>query len=218
MNLSTNYHKKLLFLFFLINFSYAEDIYKIEVIAIKFSDVATNEKFIKNLDFIPKIVNDLEEDEIVLIPEKFISNALIAADLLDLDINNTNLKINDSSNDDVRKVFDLYEYTDLESLDFLTGRLRWRENIEIIDSLSWYQPLANQNQYTFHYDEKKDLSLYLNIYKSRYLHIDLKAFIGNLENDVEIKEFISEDRRIKNTEINYFDHPSLGVIVRATKT
>jgi len=218
MNLSTNYHKKLLFLLFLINFSYAEDIYKIEVIAIKFSDVATNEKFIKNLDFFPKIVNELKEDEVVLIPEKFISNALIAADLLDLDINNTNLKINDSSNDDVRKVFDLYEYTDLESLDFLTGRLRWRENIEIIDSLSWYQPLANQNQYTFHYDEKKDLSLYLNIYKSRYLHIDLKAFIGNLENDVEIKEFISEDRRIKNTEINYFDHPSLGVIVRATKT
>ena len=218
MNLSTNYHKKLLFLLFLINFSYAEDIYKIEVIAIKFSDVATNEKFIKNLDFFPKTVNELKEDEVVLIPEKFISNALIAADLLDLDINNTNLKINDSSNDDVRKVFDLYEYTDLESLDFLTGRLRWRENIEIIDSLSWYQPLANQNQYTFHYDEKKDLSLYLNIYKSRYLHIDLKAFIGNLENDVEIKEFISEDRRIKNTEINYFDHPSLGVIVRATKT
>ena len=218
MNLSTNYHKKLLFLLFLINFSYAEDIYKIEVIAIKFSDVATNEKFIKNLDFFPKIVNELKEDEVVLIPEKFISNALIAADLLDLDINGTNLKINDSSNDDVRKVFDLYEYTDLESLDFLTGRLRWRENIEIIDSLSWYQPLANQNQYTFHYDEKKDLSLYLNIYKSRYLHIDLKAFIGNLENDVEIKEFISEDRRIKNTEINYFDHPSLGVIVRATKT
>lgn len=218
MNLSTNYHKKLLFLLFLINFSYAEDIYKIEVIAIKFSDVATNEKFIKNLDFIPKIVNDLEEDEIVLIPEKFINNALIPADLLDLEIDNTNLNINDSANDNVREVFDLYEYTDLESLDFLTGRLRWRENIEIIDSLSWYQPLANQNQYTFHYDEKKDLSLYLNIYKSRYLHIDLKAFIGNLENDVEIKEFISEDRRIKNTEINYFDHPSLGVIVRATKT
>ncbi len=218
MNLSTNYHKKLLFLFFLINFSYAEDIYKIEVIAIKFSDVATNEKFIKNLDFIPKIVNDLEEDEIVLIPEKFINNALISADLLDLEIDNTNLNINDSANDNVREVFDLYEYTDLESLDFLIGRLRWRENIEIIDSLSWYQPLANQNQYTFHYDEKKDLSLYMNIYKSRYLHIDLKAFIGNLENDVEIKEFISEDRRIKNTEINYFDHPSLGVIVRATKT
>ena len=218
MNLSTNYHKKLLFLFFLINFSYAEDIYKIEVIAIKFSDVATNEKFIKNLDFIPKIVNDLEEDEIVLIPEKFINNALIPADLLYLEIDKTNLNINDSANDNVREVFDLYEYTDLESLDFLTGRLRWRENIEIIDSFSWYQPLANQNQYTFHYDEKKDLSLYLNIYKSRYLNIDLKAFIGNLENDVEIKEFISEDRRIKNTEINYFDHPSLGVIIRATKT
>ena len=218
MNLSMNYHKKILLLFFLVNFLHAEDIYKIEVIAIKFSDVSTNEKFVKNLDFLPKIVNKLEENEIVLIPEKFIENALISSDLLDLEIDNTNLKINDSANDDIRKVFDLYEYTDLESLDFLTGRLRWRENIEIIDFLSWYQPLTNQNQYTFHYDEKNDLSLYLNIYKSRYLHIDLKAFIGNLENDVEIKEFISEDRRIKNTEINYFDHPSIGVIVRATKT
>lgn len=218
MNLLTNYHKKLFLLFFLINFSYAEDIYKIEVIVIKFSDVATNEKFVKNLDFFPKIVNELEKNKIILIPEKFINNALIQADLLDLEIDNTNLKINDSTNDVVRKVFDIYEYTDLESLDFLTGRLRWRENIEIIDSLSWYQPLANQNQYTFHYNEKKDLSLYLNIYKSRYLHIDLKAFVGKLENDIEIKKFISEDRRIKNKEINYFDHPSLGVIVRATKT
>ena len=218
MNLSMKYHKKLLLLFFLVNFSHAEDIYKIEVIAIKFSDVATNEKFIKNLDFFPKIVNELEEDEIVLIPDKFIENALIPSDLLDLEIDNTNLKINDSANDDVRKVFDLYEYTDLESLDFLTGRLRWRDNIEIIDSLSWYQPIVNQNQYTYHYDEEKDLSLYLNIYKSRYLHIDLKAFIGNLEKDIQINEFISEDRRIKDTEINYFDHPALGVIIRATKT
>lgn len=212
------FHKILLLPLLLINLSHAEEIYKIEVIAIKFKDVTTDEKFIQNLDFFPEIVNSLEEDEIILIPKNFIENALSSADLLDLDLDSINLNINDSANDDVRKVFDLYEYTDLESLDFLTGRLRWRENIEIIDSLSWYQPLANQNQYTFHYDEKKDLSLYLNIYKSRYLHIDLKAFIGNLENDVEIKEFISEDRRIKNTEINYFDHPSLGVIVRATKT
>ena len=218
MNLSMKYHKKLLLLFFLVNFLHAEEIYKIEVIAIKFSDVLTNEKFIKNLDFFPKIVNELEEDEIVLIPDKFIENALIPSDLLDLEIDNTNLKINDSANDDIRKVFDLYEYTDLESLDFLTGRLRWRDNIEIIDSLSWYQPIVNQNQYTYHYDEEKDLSLYLNIYKSRYLHIDLKAFIGNLEKDIQINEFISEDRRIKDTEINYFDHPALGVIIRATKT
>ena len=212
------FHKILLLPLLLINLSHAEEIYKIEVIAIKFKDVTTDEKFIQNIDFFPEIVDTLEEDEIILIPKNFIDNALSPADLLDLDLDSINLNINDSANDDVRKVFDLYKYTDLESLDFLTGRLRWRDNIEIIDSLSWYQPIVNQNQYTYHYDEEKDLSLYLNIYKSRYLHIDLKAFIGNLEKDIQINEFISEDRRIKDTEINYFDHPALGVIIRATKT
>ena len=213
-----NCRKKLLLLLLLTNFSHAEEIYKIEVIAIKFNDVSTDEKFIRKLDFFPENIIKLQDNEIILIPEKFMDNALSSSNLLDLDIDSINFKINDSVNNDTKKLINLYKYTDLESLDFLTGRLRWRDNIEIIDSLSWYQPLVNQNQYTHHYDEETDLSLYLNIYKSRYLHIDLKAFIGNLENDIKVNEFISEDRRIKNTEINYFDHPSLGVIVRATKT
>ena len=154
----------------------------------------------------------------ILIPEKFIDNALISSDLLDIEIET--IEDDDNSNDvtEIKKYFELYEYLDLENLNFLMGRLRWRENIEILDSLSWYQPLKAQDEYTYHYDQENNLSLYLNIYESRYLHLNLKAFVGQLDFDETINEFIDEDRRVKNSEINYFDHPNMGLIIKIDKS
>ena len=183
-------HKILIFLSFFIYTIEAEDIYKVEVIIIKFNDITVDEKFNNYLDFSPTAITKLKENEIILIPEKFIDNALISSDLFDIEIETIE---NDKSSIDVtetKKYFELYEYLDLENLNFLTGRLRWRENIEILDSLSWYQPLKNQNEYTYHYNQEKNLSLYLNIYESRYLHLNLKAFFGRLDFEETITEFI----------------------------
>ena len=213
-----NFHKILIFLSFFINTIEAEDIYKVEVIIIKFNDVTVDEKFNNNLDFSPTAITELKENEIILIPEKFIDNALISSDLLDIEIEA--IENDNSSNDvtEIKKYFELYEYLDLENLNFLIGRLRWRENIEILDSLSWYQPLKAQGEYTYHYDQENNLSLYLNIYESRYLHLNLKAFVGQLDFDETITEFIDEDRRVNNSEINYFDHPSMGLIIKIDRT
>ena len=213
-----NFHKILIFLSFFINTIEAEDIYKVEVIIIKFNDVTVDEKFNNNLDFSPTAITELKENEIILIPEKFIENALISSDLLDIEIEA--IENDNSSNDvtEIKKYSELYEYLDLENLNFLIGRLRWRENIEILDSLSWYQPLKAQGEYTYHYDQENNLSLYLNIYESRYLHLNLKAFVGQLDFDETITEFIDEDRRVNNSEINYFDHPSMGLIIKIDKS
>ena len=211
-------HKILIFLSFFIYTIEAEDIYKVEVIIIKFNDITVDEKFNNYLDFSPTAITKLKENEIILIPEKFIDNALITSDLFDIEIETIE---NDKSSIDVtetKKYFELYEYLDLENLNFLTGRLRWRENIEILDSLSWYQPLKNQNEYTYHYNQENNLSLYLNIYESRYLHLNLKAFFGQLDFEETITEFIDEDRRVRNSEINYFDHPSMGLIIKIDRT
>ena len=213
-----NFHKILIFLSFFINTIEAEDIYKVEVIIIKFNDVIVDEKFNNNLDFSPTAITKLNENEIILIPEKFIDNALTSSDLLDIEIETIK---NDKSSIDVtetKKYFELYEYLDLENLNFLLGRLRWRENIEILDSLSWYQPLNGPDEYSYHYDQENNLSLYLNIYESRYLHLNLKAFVGQLDIDETITEFIDEDRRVKNSEINYFDHPNMGLIIKIDKS
>ena len=213
-----NLHKILIFLVFFINSIEAEDIYKVEVIIIKFNDITVDEKFNNYLDFSPTAITKLKENEIILIPEKFIDNALISSDLFDIEIETIE---NDKSSIDVtetKKYFELYEYLDLENLNFLTGRLRWRENIEILDSLAWYQPLKKQNEYTYHYNQENNLSLYLNIYESRYLHLNLKAFFGQLNFGETITEFIDEDRRVRNSEINYFDHPSMGLIIKIDRT
>ena len=213
-----NLHKILIFLSFFINTIEAEDIFKVEVIIIKFNDVTVDEKFNSKLDFSPASIEKLKENEIILIPEKFIDNALVSSDLLDIEIETIE---NDTNSIDViekKKYFELYEYLDLENLNFLIGRLRWRENIEILDSLSWYQPLSGKDEYTYHYNQENNLSLYLNIYESRYLHLNLKAFLGKLDFDETITEFIDEDRRVNNSEINYFDHPSMGLIIKIDKT
>ena len=213
-----NLHKILIFLSFFINTIEAEDIFKVEVIIIKFNDVTVDEKFNNKLDFFPPVIKKLKENEIILIPEKFIDNALISSDLLDIEIETIEDNTNSIDEIETKKYFELYEYLDLENLNFLIGRLRWRENIEILDSLSWYQPLSGKDEYTYHYNQENNLSLYLNIYESRYLHLNLKAFEGQLDDDETITEFIDEDRRVNNSEINYFDHPSMGLIIKIDKT
>tara|TARA_X000000950_G_scaffold122972_1_gene154187 strand:- start:99 stop:752 length:654 start_codon:yes stop_codon:yes gene_type:complete len=213
-----NLHKILIFFSLVINPIEAEDIYKVEVIIIKFNDVIVDEKFNNNLEFSPTEINKLKENEIILIPEKFINNALASSDLLDLEIGTIKNDNNPIDVSEKNKYFELYEYSDLKNLNFLIGRLRWRDNIEILDSLSWYQPLKDQDDFTYHYDEANNLSLYLNIYESRYLHLNLKAFLGKLNFDENITIFIDEDRRVKNSEINYFDHPNMGLIIKVDKT
>ena len=212
-----NSHKVLIFLSFFISTIKAEDIYKVEVIIIKFNDVTTEEKFSKNINFSPIIVNNLKEREPIVVQEEFIDNNLISTDILDASVTTAEKDIN-NVNEIEKNIYELYEYTNLENLDFLIGRLKWRENIEILDSLSWYQPLKDQEEYTFHFDQENNVSLYVNIYESRYLHINLKAFFGQLNSEKEITEFINEDRRVKNSEISYFDHPSMGLIIRIDRT
>ena len=80
--------------------------------------------------------------------------------------------------------------------------MRWRENIEILDSLSWYQPLKDQDEYTYHYDQENNLSLYLNIYESRYLHLNLKAFVGKLNFDEKI-QFIKTVTKVNKRRIPF---------------
>ena len=213
-----NFCKISLSLLFIVNTLNAEDIYKVELILIKFNDVVTDEKFKKNLNFRPEDVIELEAKDILIVPEEFTDYRLSSIDQIDLDTNENQIRKNDNANDQItNEIYNFYEYEGLENLDFLIGRLRWRDNIEVLDSFSWYQPLKNQNEYIHHYDKENNISLFINLYQSRYLHLDLKSFRGKLEFNNEINEFIDEERRIKDSEINYFDHPSMGVIIKVNK-
>lgn len=63
----------------------------------------------------------------------------------------------------------------------------------------------------------------LRFYLSRFLHIDVNLVLvdgaGSWrdENFAGVAYRLSEHRRVKTQEINYFDHPKFGVIVRVTQ-
>ncbi len=58
----------------------------------------------------------------------------------------------------------------------------------------------------------------MRFYMSRYLHLDLDVVLQDktaaAAGDLQYR--LSEHRRIKTQEINYFDHPKFGVLVRVT--
>ena len=57
-----NLHKIIIFLSFFINTIEAEDIFKVEVIIIKFNDVIVDEKFNNKLDFLPPVIKKIKEN------------------------------------------------------------------------------------------------------------------------------------------------------------
>lgn len=58
----------------------------------------------------------------------------------------------------------------------------------------------------------------LKFYLSRFLHVDVNLLFqpqaGVIGGDGAPSYLISEQRRIRSNEINYFDHPKFGVLVR----
>ena len=53
-------------------------------------------------------------------------------------------------------------------------------------------------------------------YLSRFLHVDLDLALNEKAAGTDMHYRLSEHRRIKTQELNYFDHPKFGVIVRVT--
>jgi hypothetical protein len=68
-----------------------------------------------------------------------------------------------------------------------------------------------------------DLDGVFRFYLSRFLHVDMNLVLSDGGGNWKENEFtgnryrLSEHRRIKTQEINYFDHPRLGVLVRVTQ-
>ena len=62
--------------------------------------------------------------------------------------------------------------------------------------------------------DDENFDIFIKIYQSRYLHIDLKSYLKNkLKDDELIKYFIDKDIRVFPNEIYYFDHPKFGILV-----
>ena len=79
-----------------------------------------------------------------------------------------------------------YRKTDnLVVLKKINNKLETNSNYELLDSFKWIQNIDYKDdaQFLFYEDKQKKYGLYLKFYRSRFLHADLKSYIGVIGND-----------------------------------
>lgn len=54
-------------------------------------------------------------------------------------------------------------------------------------------------------------------YMSRFLHVDLDLVLRDAGGGTGMSYRLTEHRRVKTQELQYFDHPKMGVLVRITQ-
>ena len=105
---------------------------------------------------------------------------------------------------------------ELEVLKNIETNITNDKDIKFIDSISWIQsiPQYESTKYLRYEDGKKNYGFFISLYQKRFMHIQLKGYISNLNsrrNNINI--FIDNEKRIFNEEIHFFDNPYFGIIV-----
>jgi len=99
--------------------------------------------------------------------------------------------------------------SNLETLKKINRKLQITESYEVLDSYSWIQniPVSSESVFLFEENQDKNYGYYLKFYRNRFMHVDLKAYLGyqkiNYKNE-DLKYINSYEERIinKNREEN----------------
>ena len=195
------FYKKLILLFAL----FAQDIYanenkideyKVEIVMFKFNNIETNEQFIDEITLPKKDVINLIEPKLSLNKDalnNFSENKSFFSNLLK-NINPRKVQENISTNESKYSVNPKVWYrksSNIENLSSLKNKIISNNQIEYLDSKSWIQSIDNENEskYVFLENHDKEFGFFLKLYKKRFLHLDLKAYLGvNNEQTIESTE------------------------------
>ena len=210
------FKKKSLLLIFLTNISFAQEDsaeYKIELIIFKYVDFETNETFNTKL----KIPN---EDLVYLYDEASLSDKTEHSNFSNMSEFYTNL-FNNVDEINIKKLpKPLYRDNDnLNVLNKLKGKIADDKNHILLYTKSWIQTIPDIESSNFlSYQSQNNYGFLIKFYKKRFMHIDLKAYLGNsYTKNYNIKSFIDNEKRIFNEEIHFFDHPYFGVVVSVSE-
>ena len=188
------YFKKILILFFSVQStgSTISTTYNIELIIFEHKEVRTNEVFETNLN--------IEEDEVLkfrtvdLFYNKSSFNiekneSFFSELFADLEINRGSLEKEPL----LKKAFNPKEWFRKKSR--LTTLKKYEANIiksnkyKHLESISWKQniPSKNDSRFLEYENEYQDYGFLIKLYKERFLHVDLKAYLGSLSNQATLE-------------------------------
>ena len=165
--------------------------YEIEVIIFKHTNVLTDENFdeefttpsIETISFY-KPTLQINEKAYQSKPKDNIFNRLFKDFNPIKKSNNVLTKDQDISKASNPKTW--YRKTDnLVVLKKINKKLETNSNYELLDSFKWIQNIDYKDdaQFLFYEDKQKEYGLYLKFYRSRFLHADLKSYLGVMAND-----------------------------------
>tara|TARA_B100000579_G_scaffold238132_1_gene195279 strand:+ start:2064 stop:2906 length:843 start_codon:yes stop_codon:yes gene_type:complete len=179
------------------------DEYKVEIIVFKFKNIETNENFVNELNLPNRNVINLVEPKLFLNKDalsNFPKNNSFFSNLL----KNINPVKNQqtSSNEEIKTIINpknwYRESSEIDKLSKLYKNIKLNNQLIYLDSKSWIQSIDDENKskYVFIENHDKEFGFFLKLYKKRFLHLDLKAYLGiNGEQKIE-----STQNYIKNYE------------------
>ena len=187
------FYKKALLIIFQSSLLMAEDSldfkeYQIELIIFQYSNTNTDEVFQNEfkapqgriLNFYNPNLQLNKKSFNVKTQENFFTNLLKNI----RPMNTRDRKINkDKTNIKVANPKSWYRKdNNLQILAKLNDRLLRNTNYRLLDSFSWIQNIENEDNssYLYHEDFDKKYGFFLKFYRSRFLHTDLKAYMGLL--------------------------------------
>ena len=158
--------------------------YKIELIIFKHLDIQHNESF-------DQVMNLPSDNIIKFLDKKVYINKNIINKPVKKDFWYSGLLSNISiqKNRDANKKEDYIlpnpglwfrKNNNLEALKKINNKLKITESYEVLDSYSWIQniPISSESVFLFEENRDKNYGYYLKFYRNRFMHIDLKAYLG----------------------------------------
>ena len=226
--LSTKSYKIIFTYFLTISFfqsMYAEqseiDEYRVEIIIFKFIDEKTDENFIEEIELPNSSVITLVEPRLFLNKDalnnysndtSFFSNLLKNIS----PINNKKEKSIEKNTSIPNPKTWYRKDTNFEILNNLSKKIDKTEELLLLGSNAWIQSIdaEEESRYVFLEDIDKEFGIFLRLYKKRFLHIDLKAYLGIADVSINetTKDYIQKyelknmnfKNKKNNTELNLF--------------
>ena len=183
--------------------------YKIELIIFKHLDIQHNESF-------DQVMNLPSDNIIKFLDKKIYINENIINKPIKKDFWYSGLLSNITlqKNRDANKKEDYIlpnpglwfrKNNNLEALKKINNKLKITDSYEVLDSYSWIQniPISSESVFLFEENRDKNYGYYLKFYRNRFMHIDLKAYLGiqkiNYKNE-GLKYIDSYEEKIINKE------------------
>ena len=226
--LSIKFYKIIFTYFLTISFfqsMYAEqseiDEYRVEIIIFKFIDEKTDENFIEEIELPNSSVINLVEPRLFLNKDalnnysndtSFFSNLL--KNISPIKNKKEKSKENNTSIPNPKTWY--RKDTNFEILNNLSKKIDKTEELLLLGSNAWIQSIdaEEESRYVFLEDIDKEFGIFLRLYKKRFLHIDLKAYLGIADVSINetTKDYIQKyelknmnfKNKKNNTELNLF--------------